>query len=109
MRILIADADQYRRFTVEKLLNQAGCFGVAIAATVDELMLLIGFPGKSFDLVLVNCELLDQHSPAALEQLQGLGNVVLYRKGFISGRMADPLAEVSEGLRGLPNVAVTLH
>jgi DNA-binding NarL/FixJ family response regulator len=109
MRILIADSDPHRRFTVERFLNQAGCFGVAVSGTVQEMLSLLGYPGKPFDLVLVNLDLPDQQSPAVLEQLQHHRNVVLYRSCFVSGLMADPLAQVAEGLWGLPKAAGNEH
>ncbi len=109
MRILIADANQAQRLSVEKFLNQVGCFGVAGVATVDDLTNLIDFPGRPFDLILVSCHLLDQLSADAMHALQGHRNVVLYRNGFFSGRIADPLALISEGLCGLPAPLPTVH
>lgn len=109
MRILIADPNQPVRFSVERLLNQAGCFGVAVVGTLEELLLLLAYPGRAFDLVLVNYALLDGQGSSTLERLQQYRNVVMYRNVLHSGRIADPLAHITEGLCGLPDPARTLH
>ncbi len=109
MRVLVADASQTERLSVEKLLNQVGCFGVAVVSTAGDLTHLIDYPGRPFDLILVSCHLLDQLSSDAMQALQSRSNVVLYRNGFFSGRLADPLARIAEGLCGLPAALPTLH
>ncbi|GLK88975.1 hypothetical protein [Pseudomonas turukhanskensis] len=109
LRILIADANQQLRLSVEKLINHAGCYGVGVVATADELKALLGFPGRPFDVVLVNCRLLDQASTDTLDLLQQHSNVVLYRNGLYSGHMADPHSAIREGLCGLPSAVPGLH
>jgi len=109
MRVLVADASQTQRLSVEKFLNQVGCFGVAVVGTAGDLTNLIDYPGRPFDLILVSCHLLDQLSVDAMQALQSRSNVVLYRHGFFSGRIADPMAHISEGLCGLPAERPTLH
>jgi DNA-binding NarL/FixJ family response regulator len=109
MRILIADPNQLVRFSIERLLNQAGCFGVAVVGTLEDMLLLLGYPGRAFDLVLINNGLLDQQATSTLERLQQHRNVVMYRNVLHSGRIADPLARITEGLCGVPAMAATLH
>jgi len=91
MRILIADADPLVCANVEKLMNNAGCFGIASVGTLDELLSLIDFGGKPFDRVLINRRLLGHEYTDALKTLSGFRNVVIYRSGFQFDRLADPL------------------
>jgi DNA-binding NtrC family response regulator len=108
LRILIADSDQPLRLAVEKLVNHAGCYGVAVVPTVEEVVALLDFPGRPFDFVLINSQLLDQASYSTLDVLNNHRNVVLYRNGLYSGHLADPLAVIREGL-SLPSPVITLH
>jgi CheY-like chemotaxis protein len=109
LRILIADANQQRCLSVEKLINHAGCYGVGVVGTADELAALLNYPGRPFDVVLINCRLLDQANTDTLDLLQQHSNVVLYRNGLYSGQMADPDSVIREGLCGLPSAAPGLH
>ncbi|MEN0107005.1 MAG: hypothetical protein AAGC84_11345 [Pseudomonas sp.] len=109
MRVLITDNDQHLRFTVEKLLNNVGCHGIAVVGSLDETMALLAFPGRRFDAVLINCQMLESASAASMEVLHNYGNVVLYRNGLYSGHMADPLALIREGICGVPGVLPALH
>lgn len=109
LRILIADADPQVRFNVEKMMNNAGCFGVATVGSLDELLALIDFPGKPFDRVLVNRRLLGCEQNEALQVLSRHRNVVIYRSGFQFDRLTDPVcSEATSGSRGFGN-SRTLH
>lgn len=89
LRILIADSNHHRRLNIEKLLNQAGCHGVGLATSFEELMALLGFPARPFDLVLINYQLLEQAGEGMQEALCGCQDVLLYRSDLFS-LLADP-------------------
>lgn len=108
-RILIADADRDRRFGVEKLLNQFGFYGVATAGSFDEVACLLGFPGRTFDAVLLNCALLDSDSDDTWNILHKQPAVFLYRNSLFTGRVPDPVALITEGFTDVVRGLRTLH
>ncbi len=109
LRILIADADPQLRFNVEKMMNNAGCFGVATVGSLDELLALIDFPGRPFDRVLINRRLLGPETTEALKTLGRHRNVVIYRSGFRFDRLADPVCSTTDSVVQAFGQNRTLH
>lgn len=63
LRILIADEQHFQRLRVERLFNQLGYYRVAPVHSLEELLTLIEYADRPFDLVVINAAL----SGAALD------------------------------------------
>ncbi|BCQ69799.1 hypothetical protein PEQA60_37890 [Pseudomonas sp. Eqa60] len=56
-RILIADAQHFHSMKIERLLNAQGYFCIAPVYRLEELLSLVDYADKAFDLLIVNAAL----------------------------------------------------
>jgi PleD family two-component response regulator len=59
LRILIADEQHFHRLRIERWFNQLGYYGVAPVQRLEELLILVEYASKPFDLLVVNAALAD--------------------------------------------------
>jgi DNA-binding NarL/FixJ family response regulator len=80
LRILIADKQHFHRMKIERMLNQLGYFRIAPVHCVEELLTLVEYGSKPFDLVMISASLT---AGVDLDLLAYCGDNQQIRHGFI--------------------------
>ncbi|AZF16585.1 response regulator [Pseudomonas sp. R3-18-08] len=57
LRIMIADAQHIRRLRLERDINHQGYYAIAPVSSLEQMLDLLGYGERGFDLLLVNAQL----------------------------------------------------